>query len=125
MAETSPVVTDFPITLAGKEYILSYPIPSIWAFEDVSGSDIMSGGISRDEILSMSVRKRMDWVISLLWAGLIAHQPEMTRAAVASLVYFKDIAKIESRVVEAFQASLPSVAEAADADPLAKASQQS
>ena len=137
MAEGSPLQTDFPIKIGTADFTLTYPIEAIWAFEDATKFDIMSNGITEEQLLSMSVRARMEWIIDLLWAGLITRHPEFDsaelrkdgrarRAKLTSVLYFRDIQAVEGRVVEAFKASLPGLDVAVrpeDDSPLAATSQ--
>ena len=110
--ETSPEKTDFPIKLGGKEYILAFPITAIWALEDATGRKFLDETRSKEEIMDeykgMSKRKQLEEVVAMLHAGLITHHPEVTKEKAGSFVFLKNLIAIQSKVVEAFNASMSS-----------------
>lgn len=122
---TSPLITDFPIEINGKQFMLAYPIAALWAYEDATGVDLFKNDPrSPEEIVAEAMqrppRKRMEETVALLWAGLRTHQPELKLADVQAMVFLKDLPAIEKIVVDAYKASLPQdTAAEGDADPLA------
>jgi hypothetical protein len=109
--KTSPTKTAFPITIAGKQFTLEYPIPAYWAFEDATGIDLLKPDERpKEEImaeyLAKPVRQRMQDSLWLLWAGLITHHPNITIEEVRSMVFLKDMGRIEAAVGEAQRASM-------------------
>lgn len=123
----SPLQTEFPISFGGKDFTLSYPIPSVWAYEELAGVDLTSGTDKRTpeerlaEHSAKTFKDRMKDVGDLLWAGLIANQPEVKREDVEALVMalnFRQFGELNKRVAEAFAASLPQATE--EASPLAE-----
>lgn len=110
MAETSLTQTDFPITLGGKEYMLTFPIQAVWALEDATGQKMLDDTRTKNEIMaeyeSMPRRQQMQRVVDMLWAGLITRQPKITREEVGSMVFLRDLTWIQAKVIEAFNASI-------------------
>lgn len=112
----SPFPPEFFIEIGGKRRRLSYPLPSIFAFEDVSGLDIINRDPKSDNVSKInSVRKRLARAIDLLWAGLIAEDETLTRKQVANWVTFKNLDEVDAKTGEAFAAYLPEVKSEPDA----------
>lgn len=127
MSKSSPIKTDFPITLGGKEFTLTYPIEALWAYEDATGETLLGETRTKEEILAefeaKTARQRMERVIQLLWSGLITHHPDLTVKQVRSLIFLRDLPSIEPQVVAALQASMPQAVETESGDdPLATTS---
>ena len=126
MADTSPLKTDFPITIGGKQYTLSYPIEALWAYEDESGEKLFDETRTKEEIQEayekLPVRARMKRTTALLWAGLITHHSDITIKEVGRMVHLREFSAIQKAVQEAFAATLPSAEDVAD--PLAETKTQ-
>lgn len=132
MQNGSPLQTDFPVTIGKQEFTLAFPIPAIWAYEDLTGVDITSGKDKRtkEERLAAEADKgskeRLKDAGDLLWAGLITHQPDITREDVEPMIMglnFRQFAELNAIVIKAFSESLPQAEkEEEGSDPLAKPS---
>jgi len=107
---SDPDKTDFPITLAGREYTLCFPITAIWRLEDETGRKFLDDARPKEEIVAeyehMSRRDQMRQLVAMLWAGLVTHHPEMTMEKAGSFVFLKNMLHIQQVVAEAFSASL-------------------
>jgi len=123
--ETDPTVVEFPITLGKKTFTLTFPVPSVWAFEDATGLDITSGELKVKDIMGDKPKLQMQRTITLLWAGLLAKHPEVasnatpadrqkTMDAVGRFVYFKNLGEITAKVFEAFMATIPAETDVTD-----------
>lgn len=102
----SPFEPDFKITLGGKEMILSFPMPAVWAFQDLTGIDL-SAGISKEVLMGGTLREQIERMIALCWAGLVVKQPDVTREQVASWVYVRNVESVGVQVVQALGAAFP------------------
>src|ERR1035441_7321723 len=119
-SQTSPTEVDFPITIGGKAYILSFPMLAYWKLAEETGIDLMRSDprratkAGREEITTEYMAKpmvqRMKDTIDLLWAGLLTHQPQLTRTQVHAMVFPRDFAAIEAQVIKGHMASLGIVA---------------
>jgi hypothetical protein len=123
----SPFPPEVKITL-DKERVLKFPVPSIWAFEDLTGIDITGAGIRDEEEFyggtkdqPATLRQRLNRVIDLIWAGLLDDDPEIKREFVAKFVYLRDIQRLDELCAKAFFAALVSPkAEGENSGPLAE-----
>jgi hypothetical protein len=104
----SPFEPDFKITLGGRELILSFPMPAVWAFEDITGIDL-SAGISKEVLMGGTLREQITRMIALCWAGLVVKQPEITREQVASWIYVHNVESVGVQVVQALAAAFPKI----------------
>ena len=52
--ETSPLETEFPITLRGQTFTLFYPIEALWAYEDETGASLIGDDTGTKEEFSLS-----------------------------------------------------------------------
>jgi len=118
----SPFSPDVEVELGGEKFTLCYPIPAIWKLEDLSKMDILGNGLSEDDFKAMSRRHQLEFVINLVYAGLITKHPEITVAKVGGMLFLRNMLTVQKKAMEAFTASLPSPeAEAAQKqDPLAE-----
>jgi hypothetical protein len=99
-----PIEPEFPITLGGKEYKLAYPLPAIWALEDISGFDILSGDITLEFWNKTKTSRRTKFVAQLCWAGLQPNYPGLKFSDVAALISLKNFAYVEAIVSRSFTA---------------------
>jgi len=108
--ETSPIKTDFPITIGGNEYSLTFPLQALWDLQDEAaqiGIDPGSG-MSEEQMEALPARKQMEWAIAMLRVGLSTHHPQFkTSRDVARIVFFRDLERVTPIVVQAFNASMP------------------
>lgn len=129
MSKDSPLHTEFPIELGGKTYTLSYPLPALWKFEDVSDVDlfleaeVISEGTPEEiaqesarrfseKLFGKNRRETMERVVQLLWAGLITFHPEMTMAEVGKFVFVRNLLSLRVKIAEALSASMSQQGEA-------------
>ena len=127
---SDPSVTPrVPITL-DRERNLSYPLPSLFAFEDATGVCVYAGvtttellGIAEGDTLTKEqARKCLQRVIDLCWAGLIAEDPALTKEQVGRWIYMGNMFAVRDKCIEAMFATLPqrSKDEAENESPLAQ-----
>ena len=113
-----------------RERELKYPLPSIWVFEDLTGLDVLSGGLTTAEEFyggtverPATIRQRMNRVVDMLWAGLLADDPAITREFVLKYVYPRDLPALDDKCAKAFLAALAparaAISEDASGSPLA------
>ena len=122
--ETSPLETEFPITLRGQTFTLFYPIEALWAYEDETGASLIGDDTGTKEefeaqLQSLTRRQRIERTIALLWAGLITNHPELTLKAVSKMVLPKDMPYVEENVAKAYKACWPDLKPEEPGDPLA------
>lgn len=116
---SSPIQTEFPIEIGGRNLVLSYPMRAIWAFEDAAHVDIFSDEDSpenqeqavaqfNERIFGKTKRDRMQRTALLFWAGLITKHPEITREQAESMVFVRNLLTVQKSVLEALSAALSS-----------------
>ena len=122
MENNDPTKVETTITLAGVEYTLVYPIPSLFAFEDATGLELFNGEVKGEDLLGRNFRERCEKVTWMLWAGMLVKHPDMakntspevraaTHAKVANLLYLGNVNYVVKIVEVAFMASVASAAE--------------
>lgn len=108
MADVNPFPQEFAINIGGKERRLKYPLPSIFALEDATGVDIINGDQeSAKKVSSKNRREMLNYAISMLWAGLIADEPALSRDEVARWVHFRNLEEVQVKTAAAFIAWMP------------------
>jgi hypothetical protein len=133
--ETSPLKKKFPITIDGKDFVLSFPIAAFAKYKETTGIDMIaqiqksaSDGLTTEERVAKEMEKplldRMMHDIDLLWVGLLTYQPEVKREEVQGMVFPSNFSAIEEILVpaymSAFQQAKPADAEAQRESPLAE-----
>jgi hypothetical protein len=134
----SPIPEKITVML-DHERDLKYPLPSIFAFEDLTGLPVLEGGVKNAEEFyggtegkPAGMRQRIKRICDVLWAGLIRDDASLTREQVEKIVQqqLNDrsaadgllfIQELDERCGKAFFASLAKPkAEAEKTDPLAE-----
>ncbi|MGH9643678.1 MAG: hypothetical protein ACRD3Q_14800 [Terriglobales bacterium] len=107
----SPFAEDVTVRLGGKDLHLSFPLPSVWLMEDLTGIKVTSGEMTGDEIQAkfagMKPRERMEYVITSCYAALHANHPEYTREQVANLISIRNMKYVNDQVERAMAAARP------------------
>jgi hypothetical protein len=107
----SPLQTDFPITIGGKQFTLSFGLEALFIYEDMSGQKVLDDSRTKEEIEAefnaLSNRQKVKRSLDLLYAGLTTHHPELTRKQVGAMVHLNDLSKIDEQVSAAFKATMP------------------
>lgn len=116
MPETSPLKKKFPITIDGRDFILSFPIAAFAKFKETTGIDMIaqiqqsaSSDLTTDERVAKEMEKplldRMMHDIDLLWVGMLTYQPEVKREEVQGMVFPSNFAAIEEVLVPAYMSA--------------------
>lgn len=121
----SPFPPKYTIQLGGRERSLSYPILSVMALEDLTGFSFINENGANEEERKLAVeqfvgrtkKERLTRAIDFLWAGLIADEPELTRAEVANMVSFRNLEEVSVKTAAAFAAWMPEADIKDDEDP--------
>lgn len=118
----SPIEAAAKISLGGKDYSLSYPIPALWAFEDITGLDLLGGKVTLDQIEGKGGRERTRNIAALCYAGIKTKHPEVTFEEVSGLIFLDNLEYVTTTTAAAFFASLPKseAKEATEESPLAE-----
>lgn len=114
----SPFAEDVLIKLGGNDYRLSFPLPSVWLLEDLTGIKVTSGEMTAEEIQerfqAMTPRQRMEYIISSCYAGLHVNHPDVTREQVANLISMRNMKYVSDQVEKAMAAARPVAEEAGE-----------
>jgi hypothetical protein len=103
------------VKLGGKTRVLSFPLPSLWAFEDKTGIDLTAGVKVTDFGSGSKFTKN---ITALVWAGLLDSEPEITLESVAKMVHPRNFLYIQKAALEHL---IESMKEPGDSpDPLAE-----
>jgi hypothetical protein len=103
------------ITIGKKSRVLSYPLPSLWAFEDKTGLDLTAGVKVTDFGSGSKFTKN---ITALVWAGLLDSEPEITLESVGKMVHPRNFLYIQKAALEHL---IESMKEPGDSpDPLAE-----
>jgi hypothetical protein len=121
-AKTSILQREFPIVIGGKDFTICFPMPAVWAFEDISGvkmaelNNVGEPGVELskedraklvdENLFGKTPRERMERTLMLLWAGIKTKHPGVTYEQLTEMVYIPDLQVIAETVMQAFSASM-------------------
>lgn len=121
-AKTSILQREFPIAIGGKDFTICFPMPAVWAFEDISGvkmaelNNVGEPGVELskedraklvdENLFGKTPRERMERTLMLLWAGIKTKHPGVTYEQLTEMVYIPDLQVIAETVMQAFSASM-------------------
>lgn len=117
MAEQTASIlqTDFPITLNGKEFILSFPVPSLFAFKRLTGISLF-GPVDQEALTGKTTEEKVERTIDFCYVGLLAHHPGITRDEVANMIFPRDLPYVDETVGAALRATWAQPAKEEDAE---------
>jgi len=114
MSETNILDASVALTLGGKVYRLSYRAHAFIMYAEVCGADLLQDIRSFGERFSgitgvenVNSAQLFIKVRDMFWAGLLEHDPNADRLAVAHLFGFSDLIPIMGALTEALRLTAP------------------
>src|ERR1019366_4005485 len=92
MTEKSPVAITraptFPVTIGGKEYLLSYTFRSNLLVKELTSKSLLAGNVWSEMDSDPAL------VVAILYAGLIGSQPEITYEQVQDMLWPSELGTV-------------------------------
>jgi hypothetical protein len=91
------------LTLAGIEYLLTFPLKAVIAFKQKTGVSLFNF----DQWKEIDPKINPDFFLTALWAAVHTKHPDVTEEQLAEVVDFSNAASIERALVETLKSYFP------------------